>query len=88
MKRLLLLLALCAPSPGASADVVQGSVRPESATVTIKDSADTVVATLKAGPFQLWLPAGRFTAECQAPVQKSIAFFSLSVPTSLVVDCA
>ena len=46
------------------------------------------VNELGSGAFQLRLPAGRFTAECTAPTQKSIAFFSLAQPTTLNIDCS
>jgi hypothetical protein len=72
----------------ASADVVQGSVQPSGARVRIKDGAGNVLVELGSGPFQLRLPAGEFTAECVAPTAKTIAIFSLSVPTSVAIDCS
>ena len=54
----------------------------------IKNAAGEQVNELGSGAFQLRLPAGRFTAECTAPTQKSIAFFSLAQPTTLNIDCS
>ena len=78
-------LALVAP---AAADVVQGTVSPANAKVLIKNAAGEQVAELGGGAFQLRLAAGRFTAECTAPTQKSINFFSLAQPTTLNIDCS
>jgi phosphate-selective porin len=71
----------------ASADVVQGTVTPANAKVVIKDSAGNQVSELAAGPFQVRLPAGRFTAECQPPSQKKVQIFSLAQPTTVNIDC-
>lgn len=71
----------------ASADVVQGTVTPMNAKVVIKDSAGNQVSELAAGPFQIRLPAGRFTAECQPPSQKKVQVFSLAQPTTVNIDC-
>jgi phosphate-selective porin len=71
----------------ASADVVQGTVTPMNAKVVIKDSAGNQVGELAAGPFQIRLPAGRFTAECQPPSQKKVQVFSLAQPTTVNIDC-
>jgi hypothetical protein len=81
----LLVLPLALP---ASADVVQGAVSPANAKVVIKNAAGAQVGELSAGAFQLRLPAGRFTAECTAPTQKTIAFFSLAQPTTVNIDCS
>ncbi len=70
------------------ADVVQGAVSPANAKVVIKNAAGEQVNELGGGAFQLRLPAGRFTAECTAPTQKSITFFSLAQPTTLNIDCS
>ena len=83
----LALLALSLAHPSV-ADVVQGTVSPANAKVVIKNSAGEQVNELGSGAFQLRLPAGRFTAECTAPTQKSIAFFSLAQPTTLNIDCS
>ena len=72
----------------AAADVVQGTVSPTSAKVLIKNAAGEQVAELGGGAFQLRLPAGRFTAECTAPAQKTSNFFSLAQPTTLNIDCS
>ena len=79
------VLALVGP---AAADVVQGTVSPANAKVLIKNAAGEQVAELGGGAFQLRLPAGRFTAECTAPAQKTINFFSLAQPTTLNIDCS
>ena len=71
----------------ATADVVQGTVTPANAKVVIKDSAGNQVSELAAGPFQVRLPAGRFTAECQPPSQKKVQVFSLAQPTTVNIDC-
>ena len=69
-------------------DVVQGTVTPASAKVVIKDGAGTQVGELAGGPFQIRLPAGRFTAQCQPPSQKTVQIFSLSQPTTVNIDCS
>jgi phosphate-selective porin len=71
----------------AIADVVQGTVTPASAKVIIKDGAGNQVSELAGGPFQVRLPAGRFTAECQPPSQKKVQIFSLAQPTTVNIDC-
>ena len=71
----------------AIADVVQGTVTPANAKVVIKDGAGNQVGELSGGPFQVRLPAGRFTAECQPPSQKKVQIFSLAQPTSVNIDC-
>ena len=70
-----------------NADVVQGTVTPANAKVIIKDGAGNQVSELSAGPFQIRLPAGRFTAQCQAPSQKTVQVFSLAQPTTVNIDC-
>lgn len=83
------LALLCALGCGAAhADVVQGTVTPAAAKVVIKNAAGEQVGELGAGPFQLRLPAGRFTAECTAPGQKKQTFFSLAQPTTVNIDCS
>ena len=84
----LVALSLSMASAAASADVVQGSVQPSGARVNIKDSSGNVVIELGSGPFQLQLPTGQFVAECVTPTQRSIPLFSISVPTSVVIDCS
>ena len=78
------LLAQCA----ANADIVQGTVTPATAKVVIKDGAGNQVGELASGPFQIRLPAGRFTAECQPPSQKTVQIFSLAQPTTVNIDCS
>jgi hypothetical protein len=72
---------------GAGADIVQGTVTPATAKVVIKDGAGNQVGELSGGPFQVRLPAGRFTAECQPPSQKKVQIFSLAQPTTVNIDC-
>ena len=43
---------------------------------------------LAGGPFQIRLPAGRFTAQCQPPSQKTVQIFSLAQPTTVNIDCS
>jgi hypothetical protein len=88
----LLLLAACLGAAlllqaTADADVVQGTVTPATAKVIIKDGAGNQVGELAGGPFQVRLPAGRFTAECQPPSQKKVQIFSLAQPTTVNIDC-
>jgi len=71
----------------AAADVVQGTVTPANAKVVIKDGTGSPVAELSGGPFQVRLPAGRFTGECQPPSQKKVQIFSLAQPTTVNIDC-
>lgn len=80
--------AACALAAPAAADIVQGTVTPTNAKVLIKSAAGEQVAELAGGPFQIRLPAGRFTAECTAPARKSLSFFSLAQPTTLNIDCS
>ena len=87
-----LLAAACLGSglvlqTAATADVVQGTVTPANAKVIIKDGAGNQVTELSAGPFQIRLPAGRFTAHCQTPSQKTMQVFSLAQPTTVNIDC-
>ena len=86
--RALLVCGGLAFATQAGADVVQGTVSPANAKVFIKNAGGAQVSELGAGAFQIRLPAGRFTAECTAPTQKSIAFFSLAQPTTLNIDCS
>ncbi|HEX7236472.1 MAG TPA: hypothetical protein VF405_05890 [Gammaproteobacteria bacterium] len=87
----LAVAALCAgtlPHTAAMADVVQGTVTPATAKVIIKDGAGNQVGgEISGGPFQVRLPAGRFTAECQPPSQKKVMIFSLAQPTTVNIDC-
>jgi hypothetical protein len=66
---------------------VQGTVTPAGAKVVIKDGTGKQVSELTGGQFQVRLPAGRFTAECQPPSQKKVQIFSLAQPTTLNIDC-
>jgi hypothetical protein len=71
----------------AAADIVQGTLTPATAKVIIKDGAGNQVGEISGGPFQVRLPAGRFTAECQPPSQKKVQIFSLAQPTTINIDC-
>jgi hypothetical protein len=85
---LFLTAAACLGAGPAAADIVQGTVTPASAKVIIKDGAGNQVGgELPSGPFQVRLPAGRFTAECQPPSQKKVQIFSLAQPTTVNIDC-
>jgi hypothetical protein len=81
------LAALLTSAP-AAADVVQGTVKPATAKVAIKNAAGEQVAEVAGGAFQLRLPAGKFTAECAPPSAKKVTFFSLAQPTSVNIDCS
>ena len=72
----------------ARADIVQGTVTPADAKVVIKDGAGKQVSELTGGQFEVRLPAGRFTAECQPPSQKKVQIFSLAQPTTVNIDCS
>ena len=81
-------LAALALAPLISlADLVQGVVSPDGAVVRILDASGTVVATLKGGPFQVTLAAGKFTAECVSPTAKKRNIYSLAQPTTINIDC-
>ena len=83
-----ILSAAAVVQTAASADVVQGTVTPATAKVIIKDGAGNQVGgEISGGPFQVRLPAGRFTAECQPPSQKKVQIFSLAQPTTVNIDC-
>jgi len=71
----------------AAADIVQGTVTPADAKVLVKNASGEQVAELGGGPFQLRLPAGRFTAECTQPGKKTVSVFSLAQPTTVNIDC-
>lgn len=84
----LLLLSVAVAAPTALADMVQGVVSPAGAKVEIK-KGDTVMKTLDAGPFQVWLEPGDYVAECRAPKNgKRITFRSLSQTTDVNLDCS
>lgn len=80
-------LALAGLPLVAVADVVTGKVTPASAKAVIVDTAGKTVAELKAGPYQLQLPPGRYKAQCQAPSKREQEFLSLSEPVTVNVDC-
>jgi phosphate-selective porin len=77
-------LLLCA---AATADVVTGTVSPDKAKVVILDAGGKEVATLSSGPYQLQLPAGKFTARCEAPKSHEQTFLSLSEPVTVNIVC-
>jgi hypothetical protein len=84
--RIALALLALVPVIGM-ADLVQGVVAPDNAVVKIKDASGTVVATLKGGPFQVTLAAGKFTAECVSPKASQRSLYSLATPTTVNIDC-
>ena len=71
----------------ADADIVTGTVSPAGAKVVIVDASGKEVATLGAGPYQLQLPVGKFTARCVAPKPHEQTFLSLSEPVAVNVAC-
>jgi hypothetical protein len=81
-------LALAFVAAPAAADIVQGTVMPADAKVLVKNAAGEQVAELGGGPFQIRLPAGRFTAECTQPAKKTVNIFSLAQPTTVNIDCS
>lgn len=80
-------VALAGLPRAASADVVTGTVTPADATVIIVDKSGATVAQLKAGPYQLQLPVGKYKAKCEAPRQGEQDFLSLSEPVTVNIDC-
>ena len=91
MKRLPHLLALSLGAvlalAQARADIITGAVSPAGAKVVITDAAGREVAKLGAGPYQLQLPAGKYTAHCQAPATRDQAFLSLNDPVTVNIHC-
>lgn len=81
-------LVLAFAAAPVAADIVQGTVMPADAKVLVKNSAGEQVAELGGGPFQIRLPAGRFTAECTQPAKKTLNIFSLAQPTTVNIDCS
>jgi phosphate-selective porin len=71
----------------AAADVVTGTVTPQDAKVVIVNASGAPVAQLKAGPYQLQLPVGRYKARCEAPKPREQDFLSLSEPVTVNIDC-
>ena len=71
----------------ADADIVTGTVSPAAAKVVIVDAGGKEVATLGAGPYQLQLPVGKFTARCVAPKPHDQTFLSLSEPVTVNLAC-
>jgi hypothetical protein len=84
-----LALATVSAVPPASADVVQGVLGPANAEVVIRDRDGKEVERIPAGPFQVWLPAGSYVAECLAPNKgRQMTVRSLAQPTSVNLDCS
>ena len=71
----------------AHADIVTGSVSPAGAKVSVVDSSGKEVAKLGAGPYQLQLPPGKYTARCTAPKAHEQTFLSLSEPVTVNINC-
>jgi hypothetical protein len=72
----------------AAADVVTGTLAPANAKAIVVNAAGETVAELKPGSYQLQLPVGKYTAQCQAPKQSAQEFLSLSEPVTVNIDCA
>jgi hypothetical protein len=53
----------------------------------VVDASGKTVAELKPGAYQLQLPPGRYTVQCQAPGKREQEFLSLSEPVTVNVDC-
>lgn len=82
-----LLVTVLLPAVASQADVVTGSVTPAGARVVILDSSGKEVAKLGAGPYQLQLAAGRYTARCEAPKARDQPFLSLNDPVTVNIHC-
>jgi hypothetical protein len=80
-------LALACLVSIAAADVVTGTVTPQDAKVVIVNASGAPVAQLKAGPYQLQLPVGKYKARCEAPKPREQEFLSLSEPVTVNIDC-
>jgi len=81
------LLPLLLLATAAQADIVTGAVSPAGAKVTVVDSSGKEVAKLGAGPYQLQLPPGKYTARCEAPKAHEQTFLSLSDPVTVNINC-
>jgi hypothetical protein len=88
LKTVLLLGVLASLPQLAAADIVTGKVTPANAKAVIVDATGKKVAELKPGAYQLQLPPGRYTAQCQTPAQREQEFLSLSEPVTVNVDCS
>jgi hypothetical protein len=74
--------------PAAHADIVQGVIAPASAQVVVRDASGKEIEKVSGGPFQLWLPAGSYVAECISPnAGRRIPIESLAQPTSVNINC-
>jgi hypothetical protein len=80
-------LALTCLPCAVLADVVTGTVAPQGAKVVILDASGATVGQLKAGPYQLQLPVGKYKAKCEAPKPHEQDFLSLSEPVTVNIDC-
>ncbi|HEX7374537.1 MAG TPA: hypothetical protein VF277_06155 [Steroidobacteraceae bacterium] len=83
----LVIAATLFVSTAAVGDIVTGSVAPAGAKVVVVDTAGKEVARLTAGPFQLQLPVGKYTARCEAPATHQQTFLSLSDPVTVNIVC-
>ena len=81
------LLASLVVIATAQADIVTGSVSPAGAKVVVVDSSGKEVARLGAGPYQLQLAPGKYTARCEAPTTHEQTFLSLSDPVTVNINC-
>jgi hypothetical protein len=85
----LLFLAVLAglAANAVRADVVSGRVT-GAEPVSIKDAGGNVVAELRPGPYEILLPAGRYTAVCGSGRAAAPAdFLSLSAPITVNFSC-
>ena len=81
-------LALTCLPHAAVADVVTGTVAPAGAKIVIVDASGATVGQLKAGPYQLQLPVGKYKAKCEGPKAHEQDFLSLSEPVTVNIDCS
>jgi hypothetical protein len=71
----------------AVADIVTGTLKPESAKASLVNAKGEVVAELKPGAYQLQLPVGKYKARCEAPKAKEQDVLVLSEPVTFNLDC-
>jgi hypothetical protein len=71
----------------AMADIVTGTLKPESAKASLVNAKGEVVAELKPGAYQLQLPVGKYKARCEAPKVKELDVLVLSEPVTFNLDC-
>lgn len=74
-------------SQAAVADIVTGTLKPDTAKASFVNAKGEVVAELKPGAYQLQLPVGKYKAKCEAPKAKEQEVLVLSEPVTLNLDC-